>query len=99
MAHVKRVHATKTNFACGNCDFLVERSDQLMYHNQKFHSQNICKECGKEEKNRYFLKLHIQKLHVNTTIACNRCDFKDNSLYRVEKHAKLVHPEDFNRVP
>ena len=95
IAHVKRIHATNTKLTCDNCDYSAERGHQLLYHNQKFHSQNICKECGKEEKNKYFLNLHIQKMHVSTTISCNRCNFKDDSLYQVEKHAKLVHPEDF----
>ena len=88
--HVSRKHEEKKQ-DCDKCDYTTNRKQLLKYHHVKQHSEATCKECGKTEKNKYFLKLHIQRIHVGRNISCNRCDFSDTTLYRVEKHARIAH--------
>ena len=59
-------------------------------HN-KTHLTHKCKICDKEEKNGYYLKQHITKVHAGTGITCDTCDFTARTIYLIKKHAKDVH--------
>ena len=87
--HTRNEHTHRTH-ACKKCDYIAESFGKIVSHNQK-HKTYACKECSKQEKTEYYLKHHVQTVHVGSVISCDKCDFKDNSVYKVEKHANMVH--------
>ena len=76
---------------CDNCDYTTKIYNHMRYHKRTFHIESKCEECGQIEKNKYFLRLHVQNVHVGTKISCNQCDYSDSTLYKVKKHARLTH--------
>ena len=57
----------------------------------------FCPECDYEAKQRYLLRLHMEKKHEGKSYQCEYCEMKSGYKHIVMNHKRKKHPEELKQ--
>ena len=91
--HQTRKHCHKYEHPCKDCDKAFQNLEDLKVHTGEAHQSSepyvLCEICGKELKNRYTLRVHIQSLHDFDQYPCAVCKKVLTSKVKLSRHMRV----------
>ncbi|XP_070489739.1 uncharacterized protein, partial [Chironomus tepperi] len=96
--HLIGSHQTERKLQCTNCDYETLNLQQLKKH-RNIHLKNfICDVCKKEFKERRYLTLHYEAVHVKEkNYQCLVCEKDFITVQYVKRHLKRLHDGDLTK--
>ena len=96
LTHWKIMHEVKEkNLHCDKCDFKTDYEFKLKHHKWKTHeldrTHRFCDLCGKTFKKNYMYKLHLEEVHGDKELFCDKCDYKTKIKRYLNEHVKKQH--------
>ena len=83
-----------TFFKCYECDYKFNKKYRLLRHIDDRHInpfQHMCHECGKSFAEKKFLTEHEKRIHLNESLACDVCGFRERNAHLIRIHKMMKH--------
>ena len=89
---------------CSYCVKTFVSKEDLRKHEKLIHEEHVnpnaelmcCDQCSYSGYGKFRLKRHIRSVHKMKNIKCKFCDKTYNSTEGLQKHEKLIHPQEIN---
>lgn len=92
--HLKRHEILEPELECDECGKMFKLPSDLRVHKLQIHSDKpVCELCGRECKNQFALKLHLQGFHKQGYFPCDKCDHIAKTQNCLRKHIEYKHSE------
>lgn len=89
-------HSASNRLQCTHCELSFEKHVALEVHVNRDHKNcrpYDCQICGQQFYANEKLMNHLSNKHKIAVYACDKCDYKTNSKYKMERH-RVVHNPD-----
>ena len=98
LTHWKIMHEVKEKrLQCDQCDFRTDYEFKLKHHKWKTHeadrTHKTCELCGKTFTKNYKYRLHIEEVHGDKELFCDKCDYSTKIKRYLNEHMKKQHSE------
>ena len=98
LTHWKIMHEVKEkSLLCDKCDFRTDYEFKLKHHKWKTHetdrTHKTCELCGKTFTKNYKYRLHIEEVHGDKMLFCDKCDYSTKIKRYLNEHVKKQHSE------
>ena len=98
LTHWKIMHEVKEKrLECDRCDFRTDYEFKLKHHKWKTHetdrTHKTCERCGKTFSKNYKYRLHIEEVHGDKMLFCDKCDYSTKIRRYLNEHVKKQHSE------
>ena len=104
LTHWKIMHEEKEKILqCDQCDFRTDYAFKLKHHKFNTHESDrnlkTCEHCGKTFTKNYKYRLHVEEVHGDTELFCDKCNYSTKIKRYLRDHVKKNHSEGGPKRP